>query len=432
MTMTEFPTPVVLPRPQHCISRSLIDPDAVKVMYRLVRNGFKAYLVGGSVRDLLLGRIPKDFDVATDARPGEMRRLFHNCRIIGRRFRIAHVYFRGNKIIEVSTFRRDPDELVPEEQEGQDQVKRGDNTFGHPREDAFRRDLTINGLFYDISTFSVIDYVGGIADLRARIIRTIGEPDERFREDPVRMIRAVRHAARIGFEIERVTYEAILRNANLLKVCNASRLQDELQKDLSAGGLNPVFRLHKETGLMAAYLTALDRYLDCPERPDAFFKPSWVWKALSRLDAGMEDPGLTPFFSILCFLFPLLEEDLLRRHPSLEGALRDATDVHLALKQLSSTFGVRRKDQERVSTCWFAFVRMMGTEREGRMPLRFRKKPYFQQVVQFYRFYQAVEGHPEEEISRGVETALQSDQTQSRRGRSRRRRRRRTKAPSAL
>jgi hypothetical protein len=193
------PVPRILPRSQHNLSRSLIDPDAVKVMYRLVRHGYKAYLVGGSVRDLLLGRIPKDFDVATDARPAEIRRLFRNCRVIGRRFRIVHVFFRGNKIIEVSTFRRNPEDGGQQDGETEDLARKGDNAFGEPHEDAFRRDFTINGLFYDISTFSILDYVGGIDDLRIGVIRTIGDPDERFREDPVRMLRAVRHAARTGF-----------------------------------------------------------------------------------------------------------------------------------------------------------------------------------------------------------------------------------------
>jgi len=426
MKTTDAPIPIVLPRSQHNVSRSLIDPDAVKLMYRLVRNGFKAYLVGGSVRDLLLGRIPKDYDVATDARPGEIKRLFHNCRIIGRRFRIVHVFFRDNKIIEVSTFRKDPDEQVAPEQEGQEPTRRGDNTFGQPHEDASRRDLTINGLFYDISTFSVIDYVGGIADLRAGIIRAVGDADERFREDPVRMIRAVRHAARTGFNIEPATYEAVLRNAGLLKTCNVSRLQDELQKDLAAGGVQSVFQLHKKMGLIAAYFPALDTYLDRPARPDAIFQPSWVWTALSRLDAGMEDPGLTPFYSLLSLLYPLLEEELLSRHSSLGEAQRDATDVHQTLKQLGLTFGARRKDQERTTTLWFAFVRMMVALREGRMPPRFRKRPYFHAVIQFYRFQQAVEGHPEEEISQRLATALQSDLASPRRRRAERRRGRRT------
>src|SRR5512134_2156704 len=192
--------PTIVPRSSHAISRRDIDPDALKVLYRLHEHNFVAYLVGGSVRDLLLGRRPKDFDIGTSAHPYQIKKLFRNCWIIGRRFRLAHVRF-GPKAIEVATFRR---HVLPgtenepatagepvAEPEPSDLLIRHDNTFGTPEEDAFRRDFTINALFYDIATFSVIDYVGGIDDLHARVIRCIGDPDVRFREDPVRMLRAI-------------------------------------------------------------------------------------------------------------------------------------------------------------------------------------------------------------------------------------------------
>jgi poly(A) polymerase len=194
--------PVVVPRAGHAISRRQIEPDALKVLYRLHQNNFTAYLVGGSVRDLLLGRRPKDFDVGTDAHPYQVKRLFKNCWIIGRRFRLAHVRF-GTKTIEVATFRRQlsaaelaaPDEpgggIVVDELGDVDRMVHRDNTFGTPEEDAFRRDFTINALFYDIADFSIIDYTGGLEDLKARVVRSIGDPVERFQEDPVRMIRAV-------------------------------------------------------------------------------------------------------------------------------------------------------------------------------------------------------------------------------------------------
>src|ERR1035438_898348 len=159
--------PRILPRAEHPISRGYIDPDALRVLYRLHRAGFKAYLVGGSVRDLMTGRTPKDFDVGTDARPQEIRRLFRNSRVIGRRFRLAHILFEGGKVVEVSTFRKTPDAVQGEQgQEGDDDLLiRSDNTFGSPEEDALRRDFTINGLFYDIATYAVLDFVGGVEDL---------------------------------------------------------------------------------------------------------------------------------------------------------------------------------------------------------------------------------------------------------------------------
>ena len=213
--------PVVLPRSEHPISRRDIDPDALKVLYRLRQFNHVAYLVGGSVRDLLLGRTPKDFDIGTSAHPYQVKRLFRNCWIIGRRFRLAHVKF-GTKVIEVATFRRQvpagtqeeasggppaPDETAPH-----DHLIQHDNTFCTPEEDAFRRDFTVNALFYDIATFSVIDYVGGLEDIRARLIRGIGNPDDRVREDPVRMLRALALAARLDFRIDPPVLDAIARH----------------------------------------------------------------------------------------------------------------------------------------------------------------------------------------------------------------------------
>src|ERR671928_1701697 len=192
--------PRIVPREAHTLSRRDIDPDALKVLYRLRQYDHIAYLVGGSVRDLLLGRRPKDFDIGTSAHPYQVKKLFRNCWIIGRRFRLAHVKF-GGKVIEVATFRRqvEPGEEVvqdgvpapdPTTSEGQHLIHR-DNTFGTPEEDAFRRDFTINALFYDIADFSVIDFTGGLRDLDARVIRSIGDPIERFQEDPVRILRAI-------------------------------------------------------------------------------------------------------------------------------------------------------------------------------------------------------------------------------------------------
>src|SRR5690348_12185767 len=214
--------PRIVPRADHPISRRDIDPDALKVLYRLRQADHVAYLVGGSVRDLLLGRHPKDFDIGTSAHPYQVKKLFRNCWIIGRRFRLAHVKF-GPKVIEVATFRR---QVAPGEEVVQDGVPapdpstvegahliHHDNTFGTPEEDAFRRDFTINALFYDIATFSVIDYVGGLEDLHAGVVRSIGEPELRFKEDPVRMLRAVAFAARLDFSIDPPTREAIHAHA---------------------------------------------------------------------------------------------------------------------------------------------------------------------------------------------------------------------------
>jgi poly(A) polymerase len=216
---------VIRTRAEHTVSRKQIDEDTLKVLYRLARSGFKAYLVGGSVRDLLLGRKPKDFDVGTDAAPGQIKKLFRNCFLVGRRFRLAHVRF-GNNVVEVATFRRlaTADDL-PEDPA--DHFMFAENVFGTPQEDAFRRDFTINALFYDIETFSIIDYVGGLADLEARRLRVIGDPLVRFTEDPVRMLRALEFAARLDFSLDESVREGIYTRSPLIAEAAPARIREE-------------------------------------------------------------------------------------------------------------------------------------------------------------------------------------------------------------
>ncbi len=244
--------PRILSRPEHVISRKNIDPDALRVLYRLKNNGFVAYLVGGGVRDLLLERQPKDFDIGTSAHPQQVRKLFRNCFIVGRRFRLAHVRF-GRKVIEVSTFRR---AAAPEEG---DPLIRRDNTFGTPEEDAFRRDFTVNALFYDIANFSVIDWVGGLEDLKARTIRTIGDPGVRFREDPVRMLRAVALAARLDFTIDRDTAEAVRALRGEIVRSSPARILEEFDKLLRQGRSRETLQMLHEYGLLAYLLPEADR-----------------------------------------------------------------------------------------------------------------------------------------------------------------------------
>lgn len=247
--------PRILPRSEHTLSRKNIDAEALKVLYRLKDRGFSAYLVGGGVRDLLLGRRPKDFDVCTNAHPQQVKKLFRNCFIVGRRFRLCHVRF-DQKVVEVSTFRKQ----APEAEDGDTLIRR-DNTFGTPEEDAFRRDFTVNALFYDISTFSIIDYVGGLPDLEARLIRTIGDPGVRLREDPVRMLRAVALAARLGFIIDRDTLEAVRALRGEIVRSSPSRLIEEFYKILRQGAARATFQLLHDVGLLAYLMPMVDRAL---------------------------------------------------------------------------------------------------------------------------------------------------------------------------
>lgn len=279
--------PRIIPRAEHPISRGYIDPDALRVLYRLHRSGYKGYLVGGSVRDLMTGRTPKDFDVGTDAKPNEVKRLFRNCRVIGRRFRLAHILFEGGKVVEVSTFRRRPDVAEPAEPAGgaegtedQDLLIRSDNTFGTPEEDALRRDFTINGLFYDIADFSVIDWVGGVPDLDRRIIRTIGDPWIRFKEDPVRMLRACEFAARLSFEIEAETAQALRETRAEIRRSAAPRVTEELLDPLRRGWGDPTYRLWSQVGLLDALLPELDREIRDGGGPAR----TLFWKMLAEAD----------------------------------------------------------------------------------------------------------------------------------------------------
>ena len=279
--------PVIVERAAHSLSRSQIDPDALKVLYRLHQNSYVAYLVGGSVRDLLLGRRPKDFDIGTSAHPYQVKRLFKNCWVIGRRFRLAHVRF-GMKTIEVATFRRKvtAEELAaaeeasaelretPEEGNAGPGLIHRENTFGTPEEDAFRRDFTINALFYDIGTFSIIDYTGGLEDLRAGIVRSIGDPAERFHEDPVRMLRAIAMAARLGFTIDAPIDHAIGSGRAEIARSAPARLIEEFYKLLRSGASEQAFRMMAERRLLEPI--AHDLQKGAGDR---------LWQSLAAVDA---------------------------------------------------------------------------------------------------------------------------------------------------
>ena len=242
-------TATILPRPDHGISRNQIDENTLKVLYRLHRNGYQAYLVGGSVRDLQLGRTPKDFDVGTDATPQQVKKLFRNCFLVGRRFRLAHIRFGRDQVIEVATFRRHPhpEELPDDPAEHSFFVQ---NQFGTPREDAFRRDFTINALFYNIADFSIVDHVGGLKDLENRQLRVIGDPQTRFVEDPVRMLRALEFSARLDFSLDAEILDGISKQAPLIADAAPARVREELMQLFRLGVGADVLRQAQSLGLL--------------------------------------------------------------------------------------------------------------------------------------------------------------------------------------
>ncbi|MDB4935751.1 MAG: Poly(A) polymerase [Labilithrix sp.] len=296
------------------LDEDAIDPDAAKVVRRLERSGFQAYLVGGCVRDLLLStgpdavaRRPKDFDVATSARPDDVRSLFRNCRIIGRRFRLAHVLFGGGKVVEVATFRRNPTSVIGEgdTEEDDDLLIRSDNVFGEAHEDALRRDFTINALFYDLDRRQVLDWCGGMPDIQRRTIRTIGEPAVRFREDPVRILRAIKFAARLDLGIDPHVYDAMVGSRAELARAARPRIFEEILRLMRMGGSHRSMWLMWEIGAMAILLPELSAFLDDDEATDGgsirFFKKMNLLDRRTREDGALDDVVLMTalFYDVL-------------------------------------------------------------------------------------------------------------------------------------
>ena len=344
----------VIDRGSHPISRRSIPENVLKVLYRLHRSGYRAYLCGGSVRDLLMNRTPKDFDVVTDAHPSEVRRLFRNSRIIGRRFRLVHIIFQ-DQVVEVATFRREPERaaVVPGEEEAEDILITDDNTFGSPLQDARRRDFTINALFYNISDFSVIDYVGGIDDLSEGRVRVIGDPDLRFREDPVRMMRAIEFASRLGFEIEEATYQGILRHrADILKA-SPPRVSEEILELLRRGWSRGAIRLMVDTAVLEPLLPEIYNAIRTDRAP-------YFWKMLEVLDRTVQSGRRVSDAVLLSVLMlPWVIEEIEEEEKRREQRMRIG-EVILFIRELTQPLcarmalpaGTRHQIEQALETLW--------------------------------------------------------------------------------
>ncbi len=310
----------IIPRDEHTVSRSAISKNALNVIYALNRAGFEAYLVGGSVRDLLLGQQPKDFDVATDARPEEVKDLFRRARIVGRRFKIVHVRF-GREIIEVTTFRAAHDSDSSGAKANQQGMLLRDNVYGNLKDDALRRDFSVNALYYSVDGFTVIDYANGLADLQQRSLRIIGDPETRYTEDPVRMLRAVRFAAKLDFTIDPASAAPLAGLAHMLGQVAPARLFDELLKVFMNGHAETAFALLEHHQMLAPLLPA------SPEAQDSQ-SPPWalVRLALANTDSRVrEDKPVTPGFLFAALLWPALCQRLeqlqdMTRLPALQRA----------------------------------------------------------------------------------------------------------------
>jgi poly(A) polymerase len=353
--------PRILHRAEHPISRRDIDANVLKVLYRLAGAGFEAYLVGGGVRDLMLSRKPKDFDVATSAHPQQVRDLFRNSRMIGRRFRLVHVFF-GRQNVEVATFRKQAEAVADTE----DPLIRLDNTFGTPEEDAFRRDFTVNALFYSPQTFHVIDFPGGVDDLEARLIRTIGDPELRMREDPVRMMRAVRFAAKLGFEIEPATRAAIGRHRADLAKASVPRLVEETYKTLGQPEAAHALVLMEELGLLEYVIPILSAHLKSRGATLAEQPAVRNMAALGRAIAS----GFSPDHSIVLAALML---DFYRD--------RGGGDRRVNLLGELRARGFARGDTEQMRLILEAFQNLAAPTRRTR---RLMRRPYFPDARMFF------------------------------------------------
>jgi len=348
---------------RHPIPRRDLDFDAVKIVQRLTRFDHAAYLVGGCVRDLLLGHKPKDFDIGTSATPRQIRRHFRNCRIIGRRFRLAHIYFPQGKIIEVATFRGQED--VPADGDKAELLIRDDNLFGTPEEDALRRDFTINSLFYDVNNETVLDYADGLGDLERRLVRTIGDPEIRFREDPIRILRAIKFAARLDLEIEASTLDALRRTRTDLPKAAPPRILEEINRFCRESATRKSFEWLRKTEVFEVIL---------PELADGYAGNDAAWDYLLQLCDGLDSRPRTPrgpstgkIFAIL--LIPLLAERLGWQADGRANQPRDLDVralVDATLRPIALRLRLARKDQELCRQLLIALFRIVPTRRVRR------------------------------------------------------------------
>lgn len=381
MTINE---PRIVPRAQHNVSRSKIQQSALKVLYRLRDAGYQAYLVGGGVRDMLLDREPKDFDVVTNARPEEIKAQFQSCRLIGRRFRLAHVRF-GREIVEVATFRALPTEEGYGESDGdvlhaEDGRILRDNIYGTIEEDAWRRDFTVNALYYNVADFSLLDYTGGLDDLRAGVLRVIGDPEKRYREDPVRMLRAVRFAAKLGFRLHPQSEAPIFELGYLLGDISSARLYEEVMKLLLSGCALQTFEQLRRYGLFKYLFPDTDACLGSEEDN---FPRQFVIRALANTDQRIaEGKTVTPAFLFAAMLWEPLRVDtadqMNKGVPEFQAQANAARNVltrQIACVSLPKRFSIPMRE------IWALQSRLFNNQ--GRRALRFIEHPRFRAAYDF-------------------------------------------------
>jgi len=431
-------TPRIVPRPEHIITRANIAETALKVLYRLKAAGFESYLVGGGVRDLLLGREPKDFDIATDAHPDEVRALFRNCRLIGRRFRLAHVHF-GREIIEVATFRGNHD--GGGEGAAEDGMILRDNVYGTLEEDAWRRDFTINSLYYDIRDFSVVDYTGGLDDLEAGLLRVVGDAEQRYREDPVRMLRAVRFAAKLGFRVHPDSEAPIFELGETLEAVPPARLYEEILKLFLSGHGVASFELMRHYDLFRHLFPMTEA---CLAREENGFPHQMVLRGLENTDVRVaEGKPVTPAFLFAVLLWEpvrvraeALQAEGMSEIQSLQSASETVIAQSVRHVALPKRFSLQTRE------IWVMQARL--PRRNGKRAQRLLEMPRFraaydflllraesgdeelQELAQWWTDFQSVDEESRAALSRNAPAGNGEGG-----GKKRRRRRRRSKKPAS-
>jgi len=372
----------------------MVDSDAAFVMRKLNKAGFSSYLVGGGVRDLYIGKTPKDFDISTDARPGQIRKLFPNSSTIGRRFRLVQVFFKSGKVIEISTLRS----LSEHDLDGPEAVLAPNNTYGSLAEDAQRRDLTINALFYELENHTIIDYMGGVVDLDKSIIRIIGSPAKRINRDPVRMLRAIRHSARTGFSIEQQSWKSIRINHKKLTLCPSSRIRDEFFKDVYGGSASKWFKLAVDSELFFAILpfykkiiyTSPHSQLSCFDQLHSIF---------TIIDSIVCSPGkelmnrLPKYFVLALILLPWAEVRFNLSRLQLKGPAAFQLSKSLR-KEIDNLLGIqlnlRRSLRQEMVTLLSSLPQFVRFVHNNTCPKWLKKKSYYTKCHLFYDFHKAV------------------------------------------
>jgi len=402
-----FEQPIILTRDQHPVSRQLLSPSALKVLYRLNKSGFDAYLVGGGVRDILLGLEPKDFDIATNATPDEIKALFRNCRLIGRRFRLAHIVF-GREIIEVATFRGHHDSASDKEKSCKKTSKQSehgmllrDNIYGTIDEDAERRDFTINALYYSTKDFKVYDFANGVQDVNDRVIRLIGDPETRYREDPVRMLRAIRFATKLDMTISDGTKAPIKELSSLMANIPAARMFEEFLKMFISGKAVANFEQLRHYNLFGYFFPAVDQALNHESDEQALLL-AFIMLAMGNTDKRINnDQRVTPAFLFAAMLWYPLQKHIQQIKVTSQLTPQDVFFAALneVMPEQQRSIAIPKRFQAVIKDIWILQDKL--ERREGKRAFKAFEHPKFRAGYDFLLLRAQIEATPElEELAK--------------------------------